>query len=156
MAPSLNLLPNLHRWISCANSSCVFPEALLAITLYVSVICIHILPIQFISQLEIFILWLPKLALEPSLAPILSTSRHFLPALGHGLRYRTKHVFWLKSSATSPATAPEEPILLKFGRSIRSLFLREVLKIHAPSANRSGFINKKHAGGGDLPPYRIG
>ena len=30
-------------WISCADSSCVFPEALLASNLYVSFIFIHIL-----------------------------------------------------------------------------------------------------------------
>ena len=35
-------------WISRANSSCVFPEAFLAINLYVSFIFIHIVPIQFI------------------------------------------------------------------------------------------------------------
>ena len=67
---------------SCANSSCVFPEEFLAINLYAPFIFIHILPVQFIVQLEIFILWLPKIASEPSLAPILSTNRHFLPALG--------------------------------------------------------------------------
>ena len=35
--------------ISCANSSCVFPEAFLAFNFYVSFIFIHILSIQFIS-----------------------------------------------------------------------------------------------------------
>ena len=35
-------------WVSCANSSCGFPEAFLAINLYVSFIFIDILPIKFI------------------------------------------------------------------------------------------------------------
>ena len=35
-------------WISCADSSCVFPEAFLAINLYISFIFSHILPMQLI------------------------------------------------------------------------------------------------------------
>ena len=77
MAPSSSLLPNLHRDGLVVQTARVFPEAFLAIHLYVSFIFIHILSIQFISYFEIFVLWLPKLASEPSLALILSTSRHF-------------------------------------------------------------------------------
>ena len=99
-------------------------------------------------------MWLPKLAPEPSLAPILSTSRHFLPALVSGIlrpfppcvlrfEFLLKHGYPSEAISECLRRPPADAIAGSLGRTAAAGALAQSEHRHRPAGGRH--ISRKWA-----------